>query len=157
MAHLAPAQPDTAHSGASSPATVTTPWLEHVTLEEEQASEDPRNESVSELKATKQYFNKRFTLRWLLLCPRFRPHSILDIYSGALDFQCLLCSSYSLWISGDMIWLQVDKIKARCGCKRMLKGTPIFHHGALNTYTGCMKEVSGYFFRPLADHFIQDD
>ena len=62
MAHLAPTQPDKAHSGASSPETVTTPWLEHVTLEEEQASEDPRNESVSELKATKQYFNKRFTL-----------------------------------------------------------------------------------------------
>ena len=96
MAHLAPTQPDKAHSGASSPETVTTPWLEHVTLEEEQASEDPRNESVSELKATKQYFNKRFTLRWLLLCPRFRPQSILDIYSGALDFQCLLCSCYSL-------------------------------------------------------------
>lgn len=43
--------------------TVTTAWLEHVTLEEEQGSEDPRTESVSELKVTKQHFNKRFILR----------------------------------------------------------------------------------------------
>ena len=82
--------------------------------------------SLSELIATKQHFNKRFPLRWLLPRPRIRPQSILDIYSGALDFQCLLGSCYSLWISGDMIWLQVDKIKAEMWLQENIKGDSHF-------------------------------
>lgn len=40
----------------------------------------------------------------------------------------------------ELIWLQVDKIKAEMWLQENVKGTPIFHHGALNTYTGRMKE-----------------